>query len=76
MEGRIHKTKGWKTGSARYFDSPDSHTRRSPMRPLSRHWLVQRFSLSPSFRYDKRVIQRAKDAIKHLGDPTFALQLS
>ncbi|MBV7297096.1 CoA pyrophosphatase [Enterovibrio paralichthyis] len=53
------------------MDTPASTSRRSVMRArLSRQWLVQRFSLSPSFRYDKRVIQRAKDAIKHLGDPT------
>ncbi|OEE63776.1 coenzyme A pyrophosphatase [Enterovibrio norvegicus FF-33] len=39
-------------------------TRQSPMRPLSRNWLVQRFSLSPSHNYDERVIQRATDAMK------------
>ncbi|KKD59261.1 NUDIX hydrolase [Grimontia sp. AD028] len=44
-------------------------TRQSPMRPLSRHWLVQRFSLSPSYHYDKRVIQRATDAMRREGSP-------
>ncbi|WP_035024810.1 CoA pyrophosphatase [Enterovibrio calviensis] len=38
--------------------------RQSPMRPLSRHWLVQRFSLSPGCQYDERVIKRATDAMK------------
>ncbi|MDF2186046.1 CoA pyrophosphatase [Grimontia hollisae] len=43
------------------------HIRQSPMRPLSRHWFVQRFSLSPSYHYDKRVIQRATDTMRHQG---------
>ncbi|WP_407332908.1 CoA pyrophosphatase [Enterovibrio sp. 27052020O] len=42
----------------------ESRTRQNPMRPFSRHWLVQRFSLSPGCHYDDRVIKRATDAMK------------
>ncbi|WP_325893039.1 CoA pyrophosphatase [Grimontia sp. NTOU-MAR1] len=46
-----------------------AHSRQSHIGPLSRHWLVQRFSLSPSYHYDKRVIQRATDAMRLQGTP-------
>ncbi|KXF82211.1 CoA pyrophosphatase [Enterovibrio coralii] len=47
------------------------YSRQSPMRPLSRHWLTQRFSLSPAFHYDNKVIQRAKDAMKRQADAEY-----
>ncbi|PKF50767.1 NUDIX hydrolase [Enterovibrio nigricans] len=48
-----------------------SEKRQCPMRPLSRHWLTQRFSLSPAYHYDKKVIQRATDAMKRHDDMHF-----
>lgn len=50
--------------------TPATHSpcaRQNPMRPLSRHWLVQRFCLSPGSHYDRRVIQRATDTMRHQG---------
>ncbi|MEZ8081502.1 CoA pyrophosphatase [Enterovibrio norvegicus] len=56
------KTPGMENDEPLTLEVLQRYTRQNPMRPLSRHWLVQRFSLSPCNNYDERVLQRARDA--------------